>query len=405
MTNLMTNGWRHPAHGVSFEALMDGLAQEKSAGNVSVQMDGPLALFRYTDQCAYDRAWTMYSKIARGLIVDTAEQRIVATPFPKFFNYGEGEGKGQAMPSLPDEPFDVTEKMDGSLGIVFFHDGRWRVATRGSFKSAQAEWAQAYLRANVVQSFLTKGHTYLVEIIYRENRIVIPYANERLVLLSAYDSEGFEYDRRELETISRFTNLELVQSVTGSRIEDLLAVAKTLESNREGFVVRFASGRRIKIKGDEYCRVHKLISGVTPLAVWELMMVSGDKAIAAYANELPEEFKTDIETIARIMSERFEAFVHGVVSAAFAVRGMSDKDLGLVIHGKAEASSAEIASIPKEQLMWVFAERKSQLSVNARKTGHPLRRKVFEQFRPTANYLAGYAPSTAINRFNQEQSA
>ena len=59
-----------------------------------------------------------------------------ATPFPKLFNYGEF---GIA---LPDAPFEVFDKLDGSLGIVFHDGARWRVVTKGAFDSAQARWAQ-----------------------------------------------------------------------------------------------------------------------------------------------------------------------------------------------------------------------------------------------------------------------
>ena len=78
---------------------------------------------------------------ARGLILDHAARRIVATPFPKFFNAGERDG------TIPDLPFETTEKLDGSLIIIFHHRGRWRTATTGAFDSDQAVWAQARLDA------------------------------------------------------------------------------------------------------------------------------------------------------------------------------------------------------------------------------------------------------------------
>ena len=31
------------------------------------------------------------------------------------------------------------------------------------------------------------------------------------------------------------------------------------------------SGQAVKIKGEEYCRIHKLISKVTPLAIWDML--------------------------------------------------------------------------------------------------------------------------------------
>ncbi|MGL1080507.1 RNA ligase, partial [Vibrio parahaemolyticus] len=85
----------------------------------------------------YDSAWDPVTTAARGLILDLEDRRIVATPFPKFFNAGE---RGEPIPDLP---FIATEKLDGSLIIIFHHRGRWRTATKGAFASAQAQWAQA----------------------------------------------------------------------------------------------------------------------------------------------------------------------------------------------------------------------------------------------------------------------
>ena len=74
-----------------------------------VEPDTDRALYCYTSKCVYDEAWTDITVLARGLILDLADRRIVATPFPKFFNIGEG-GR-----TIPDLPFETFEKLDGSL--------------------------------------------------------------------------------------------------------------------------------------------------------------------------------------------------------------------------------------------------------------------------------------------------
>jgi RNA ligase len=118
--------------------------------------------------------------LARGLVPDREARVVRATPFPKFFNHGE-----MAAP-IPDEPFVADEKMDGSLAILF-HDGdRWRVATKGSFDSPQARLAELWLAAHPLH-LLTPGTTYLFELIATDNRIVVKYDFEGLVLLGALD--------------------------------------------------------------------------------------------------------------------------------------------------------------------------------------------------------------------------
>lgn len=378
----------HLARAVTFDELIGCLADEVAAGNVNMAHDGPLTLYRYTEQCGFDRRWSPWSLIARGLIVDHQAKRIVATPFPKFFNYGEGMAPQCGMEPLPDEPFIVTEKMDGSLGIVFWHGDRWRVSTRGSFISTQAKWAEERI-ASVAG--LMQGVTYLVEIIYTDNRIVIPYDYEGLVLLSAYHENGVEFTRDELEAASDQTGMRLVKAVHYGGIDDLLTLAKSLPANQEGFVVRFESGRRIKIKGDEYVRIHKLISRVTPLAVFD-MLVAGDDIDKAI-RELPEEFRTDLEAIRRILTDRFDSFMASVSAAYLATRDMDDKSLGLWLQGQSE--------YPSEIARWIFPCRKKNFLTEAL-TPCDMRRRAFDSLRPTANRLEGYTPSTAVNRFAAE---
>ena len=101
-----------------------------------------LWIWNYTAKCQYGRNWTEETMMARGLITNK-EGEIVSRPFKKFFNVAEHDGEDSKLPPLPDEPFKVYEKLDGSLGISYFIDGKVFIATRGSFVSEQAIKAKA----------------------------------------------------------------------------------------------------------------------------------------------------------------------------------------------------------------------------------------------------------------------
>jgi len=384
---------RHYAHTIPFDQILNDLLAEVEAGSVAVVSDGDLRLFKYTDRCSFERRWTRTSLAARGLILDVSANRIVGTSFEKFFNIFEGMRLGEAMEPLPDEPFEVFEKIDGSLGIVFFHDGEWRVATRGSFQSDQARWATDYLRRHIETQWLEVGCTYLTEIVFPENRIVISYDYQGLVLLGAYDATGEEFSRRRLEAVALVCGFTLPESHSYQSIDQLLEVAKTLPASAEGFVVRFASGRRIKIKGDEYCRIHRLVSRVTPLAVWE-MLVEGDD-LDAIATQLPEEFQGDLAQINALLDAQLTARLAAVRVAVDYVAEWSDKEVGLWQRRQHE--------FPEDVARWIFAARKKDLLKEVGAPGSVLRRRFFETFRPTANRLEGYVPSSAVNRFAAEQ--
>ena len=60
----------------------------------------------------------------------------------------------------PTSEFDVYEKMDGSLIIIFWYDGGWVVASRGSFTSEQAVAAKRIFFDELDHNF-SIGITYL----------------------------------------------------------------------------------------------------------------------------------------------------------------------------------------------------------------------------------------------------
>src|SRR5580704_11804053 len=106
----------------------------------------PLSIYTYTHKCQFDQHWTTETIRCRGLIVEDLTGRIVAMPFPKIFATSM-HGKYDFAPKLPDEPFEVYEKVDGSLAIIYHYRGKWHAASKGSFESDQARWAQDRLDA------------------------------------------------------------------------------------------------------------------------------------------------------------------------------------------------------------------------------------------------------------------
>jgi RNA ligase len=366
---------RHPARSFELAALHAALEERVKAGSVTVDRRGPLALYHYSSRCVYDVLWDDISLLARGLILDLDRGALVATPFPKFFNYGE---RGAA---IPDEPFHAFEKLDGSLGIVFFHDGRWQVTTKGAFGAGQARWAEARL-AGLDLGLLDPRTTYLFEIIYRDNRIVVHYDYEDLVLLGAYDGDGLELGAHDLAALAARLGTRVARRYEYHHVDDILRAAEALDKNDEGFVVRFASGLRIKLKGSAYRRVHALISRVTPLGLHDAIHAGDD--LGVLRREIPEEFWTDFDTIRGLITAAFDEHVAATEAEARRLAGLSDKEVGLCLQ------RGEIAELARP---YIFACRRSP----ERWTADPrTRSSLFRAIRPTGNQLDGYAPSTYI---------
>jgi hypothetical protein len=91
---------QHPARRMPFDELRAGLLRNVERKFVNISRDGDVELYGYSTQCQFEQRWDLFSLIARGLILDAAQCRVVATPFPKFFNYGTVKEASRCLMSL-----------------------------------------------------------------------------------------------------------------------------------------------------------------------------------------------------------------------------------------------------------------------------------------------------------------
>lgn len=294
------------------------LAAAVAAGHVRVQRhpDRALSIYNYTEACVYAGAWTPVTLTCRGLIVDDATGAVLARPFPKFFNHDQ-----IGAPALRlDAKVTVTDKADGSLGIVYPDGDGFAVATRGSFASTQARHATQLLRTRYAGFAPPPGLTVLVEVIFPANRIVLDYGDlDDLVLLGAVDI-----------ATGRTHGPDAVPDWPGPAVERFRyatladALAAPARGNREGLVVHFPdTDERVKIKYAEYVRLHRLVTGLNARVVWELMVAGahGDPGVgdpgglAAFIEPLPDEFHPWVHGVVAELTETVEARTATIESA------------------------------------------------------------------------------------------
>jgi len=179
------------------------------------------------------------------------------------------------------------------LGILFWYQGQWILATKGSFTSNQSIRAKEILNKYNYHP-IPKGYTTLVEIIYPENRIVCGYGDEEsLVVLSMINnSSGKELDYTSLLYISDETRMPLVKKYDG--INDYKTLKSLISKDREGYVVRFRNGFRMKIKGEEYVRLHRILTGFSNVDIWEYL--KDGKNIDELLDRVPDEFDKWVKT-------------------------------------------------------------------------------------------------------------
>jgi RNA ligase len=253
-------------------------------GHVSVRRMDDLLIFNYTALAQYSERWNFFERVSRGLILHTQTGEIVARGFDKFYNYSQG-GR---FPS--GHIVTVTEKVDGSVGMLYRYGGGYRIATRGSFESDQARWATAFLNAHFDLSALAPQWTLIFEIIYPDNRVIVDYgAREDLVLLAARDRFTGDYMAffPDLYELAARYGFSLPKVYTFNHVFDILATTGALDANQEGYVVEFSDGSRYKFKGDAYRALQRMVSNLT---FKNILRAVESGTVAALLGAIPDEF-------------------------------------------------------------------------------------------------------------------
>ncbi len=257
-----------------------------------------LLIWNYTNHCQFERAWNKVTMQARGLIT-TPDGTIKARPFKKFFNIEE------VQEAIPLEPFKVTEKMDGSLAIMHFIDNKPYMATRGSFISEQAVKANDILcnKYGGILGLFKPRYTYLFECLYPQNRIVVNYGDtEDLVLLAVIDTETGEEQDIHDPTLINMWPFPVAKHYDG--IKDINELKKLEEPNKEGFVIRFESGLRLKCKFSDYVRLHKILTQCTARTIWDLLR--NNQKFDDLLEKVPDEFFNWVKTTKYALQTQYD---------------------------------------------------------------------------------------------------
>lgn len=268
-----------------------GMPSATSLVSAFFHPDLPLIGLNYTPVAhntlhAFPAGWTPAIRLCRGIVFDRRGE-LVAKPFEKFFNYGEHP----ETRDLPDEPFTATVKHDGHLGIIFWYRDSWHITTRGDFSSrtskVSAEMLERYVRKGDWDSKLPCGDNLLVEIIHPSTKVHLKYRGARFILIGAFQRDTLhDLDHEELRVLGKRLGLPVTERWDGQSIKDLVALTQDLSvSNKEGFVVRFQSGLRVKFKFASY--INLMVAGKLSYTYIMNRMLAGN--LEKMIQNLPEE--------------------------------------------------------------------------------------------------------------------
>src|ERR1035437_8638182 len=114
-----------------------------------------LRILHYAESAVYDKSWTEFCKMCRGVVVDLKNKKILAQPFSKFWNLTAAPGPSYKE-CVSFGEFECSEKLDGSFIELYWDIATQQVyaTTKGSLDSEQGVWATAWARANLPAAIL-----------------------------------------------------------------------------------------------------------------------------------------------------------------------------------------------------------------------------------------------------------
>lgn len=301
----------------------------------------PLCIATYTKDAVVKREWNPVTTACRGLIWHEQTGEVLARPFPKFFNLGEPGAREDYHAAV-----EVTDKMDGSLGIGYVWEGKCYIATKGSFDSPQAAEANRLLHTYYPNWLPPKGVTPLWEIIYPENRIVLDYGDARyLSLIEGIDIKtGKTHNPNgEIDGIWSSWKGAAVNLVWYHSLGE--AVSALPRENAEGYVVRYLDDdTRIKIKQKDYIEKHKMVFLLSEKSVWESLR---DGRFDEYKKGMPDEFHDWMDQTASPFLQKFHDYVDLLNETRFI------PEINALFKNHSREARKELATMIKDVPSWV----------------------------------------------------
>lgn len=292
---------------------------EEGYVNVQTHPTLPLSIYDYSKNCMYARMWNEVTENCRGLIVENFTGKVVARGPRKFYNYGQPEAVEYPL----NTHVRVTRKEDGSMGIPWFYDGQYGVATRGSFQSDQAKHATELINSddysglrNMIHSWGQGIYSPIAEIIYPSNRVVLSYGElDALIFLGCVDMSGIIQIRK------------LDESTNWMTLEE--AIALPIPDDEEGYVldVELTEGviqGHLKLKGEAYIRDHKLISNLSERSIHECLSNKSSN-IDSYIASMPDEWHEWCQSVVKNLYQNFYGKLKEIKQEYFTIPQMSTR--------------------------------------------------------------------------------
>jgi len=292
---------------------------QKPPYSITVKDDGDFILLKYS-QIESDFNHEIVRE-CRGLIINKNLDP-VCVPFYKFGNYGEPYADNIDWATAKAE-----EKIDGSLIKVWNYNNRWIISTNGTIFAHKANigsdsetdekelaaapapynnfgelFEAAAAGAGLDINALDPQNTYMFELVSPYNRVVVPYGAIELYHIGTRNNISL----KELEID---IGVKKPKVYPCDNLSGLIETASKLRYCEEGYVVKDANYRRIKVKSPAYVAVSHLIAGMNEKKLLELLRANETEEFLTYF----PEYRPNVEALQNKINN-FAGYLDSVIS-------------------------------------------------------------------------------------------
>ena len=267
-----------------------------------------LVLLRYSLIDTDADFWNKYDKMyreCRSVVIDKKNDCLALTPFRKFFNVNETEETQEREIRLRIEKakrMEISDKLDGSMQSARYYNKEYILAGSQALDpnmGFRVELGYQMLKDNYKR--MLKDYpdwTSTFEFIHEKDPHVVVYSKEQegLYLLGMRNvNTGENLSYSEVIKIAEKYGIKHT-TVFDKTFDQLISELDDKKSNEaEGFVIDI-DGYKVKLKYNDYRKIHVMLSKVTSTNV--IIKAIEDGSYDDIISKVPNAYRVDIENVA-----------------------------------------------------------------------------------------------------------
>lgn len=244
----------------------------------------------------------------RSVVINLKAEEIVIAPFRKFRNLNECPENDIAVVTEEiknAKTVEITNKLDGSMQCVRYYNGE--IFMTGSQALCQekswrlADGFKMLVDENKRMAINNPNLTFIYEYISLADAHVVKYTKEQegLYLIGIRDvTTGKQFSYKEIAKFATCYNVPMTE-IYNKTFDQIIREVKTIKSDeQEGFVVNI-DGHMIKVKGDDYVQIHRILSKISSINL--IIESVAENRVDDLISKVPAAYRKRVRTVEKIV--------------------------------------------------------------------------------------------------------